>query len=179
MRRILSDGRSERSPPFGRERRATTLHAMDPVADPNHDAAMCIGGEAPGRRRHSPTRRPVAEPWGKSVHYHLGSRSAGLILRSGGFLQFSILHPCFVPPYRRVLRNPGRNRSSCILRSMVLRARPVAIEVAETPPCRASMTRAAPPIEICGVAMVAADGTERFGATCFGHGHSAYISVRR
>ena len=26
------------------------------------------------------------------------------VLRSGGFLQFSILHPCFVPPHRRVLR---------------------------------------------------------------------------
>jgi ribulose 1,5-bisphosphate synthetase/thiazole synthase len=51
---------------------------------------------------------------------------------------------------------------------MVLRARPVAIEVAETPPCHASMTRAVPPIEICGVAKVAADGTERFGATFFG-----------
>ncbi len=25
-------------------------------------------------------------------------------LRPGGFLQFSILHPCFVPPHRRVLR---------------------------------------------------------------------------
>lgn len=29
---------------------------------------------------------------------------AARILRPGGFLQFSILHPCFVPPYRRVLR---------------------------------------------------------------------------
>lgn len=28
------------------------------------------------------------------------------ILRPGGFLQFSILHPCFAPPHRRVLRNP-------------------------------------------------------------------------
>lgn len=27
------------------------------------------------------------------------------VLRPGGFLQFSILHPCFVPPHRRVLRN--------------------------------------------------------------------------
>lgn len=26
------------------------------------------------------------------------------VLRQGGFLQFSILHPCFVPPHRRVLR---------------------------------------------------------------------------
>jgi SAM-dependent methyltransferase len=29
---------------------------------------------------------------------------AARVLRPGGFLQFSILHPCFVPPYRRVLR---------------------------------------------------------------------------
>jgi SAM-dependent methyltransferase len=28
------------------------------------------------------------------------------VLRPGGFLQFSILHPCFVPPHRRVLREP-------------------------------------------------------------------------
>jgi SAM-dependent methyltransferase len=31
-------------------------------------------------------------------------REAWRILRPGGFLQFSILHPCFVPPHRRVLR---------------------------------------------------------------------------
>jgi SAM-dependent methyltransferase len=30
------------------------------------------------------------------------------VLRPGGFLQFSILHPCFVPPHRHVLRNPDR-----------------------------------------------------------------------
>jgi SAM-dependent methyltransferase len=29
------------------------------------------------------------------------------VLRPGGFLQFSILHPCFVPPHRRVLREPN------------------------------------------------------------------------
>jgi len=29
---------------------------------------------------------------------------ADRVLRPGGFLQFSILHPCFVPPHRRVLR---------------------------------------------------------------------------
>jgi SAM-dependent methyltransferase len=29
---------------------------------------------------------------------------AARVLRPGGFLQFSILHPCFVPPHRRVLR---------------------------------------------------------------------------
>jgi SAM-dependent methyltransferase len=31
---------------------------------------------------------------------------AARVLRPGGFLQFSILHPCFVPPHRRVLRDP-------------------------------------------------------------------------
>ncbi|HJU19671.1 MAG TPA: class I SAM-dependent methyltransferase [Stellaceae bacterium] len=34
------------------------------------------------------------------------------VLKPGGFLQFSILHPCFVPPHRRVLREPdGRVRA--------------------------------------------------------------------
>jgi ubiquinone/menaquinone biosynthesis C-methylase UbiE len=27
------------------------------------------------------------------------------VLRAGGFLQFSIVHPCFAPPHRRLLRN--------------------------------------------------------------------------
>jgi SAM-dependent methyltransferase len=31
---------------------------------------------------------------------------AARVLRPGGFLQFSILHPCFVPPHRRVVREP-------------------------------------------------------------------------
>lgn len=31
-------------------------------------------------------------------------KEAARVLRPGGFLQFSILHPCFVPPYRKVLR---------------------------------------------------------------------------
>ena len=30
---------------------------------------------------------------------------AARALRPGGFLQFSIIHPCFSPPHRRVLRN--------------------------------------------------------------------------
>jgi ubiquinone/menaquinone biosynthesis C-methylase UbiE len=30
---------------------------------------------------------------------------AARVLRPGGFLQFSILHPCFAPPHRRVLRD--------------------------------------------------------------------------
>jgi len=29
------------------------------------------------------------------------------VVRPGGFLQFSILHPCFSPPHRRVLRDAG------------------------------------------------------------------------
>lgn len=32
-------------------------------------------------------------------------REAHRVVRAGGFLQFSILHPCFVPPLRRVLRD--------------------------------------------------------------------------
>lgn len=35
----------------------------------------------------------------------LALREAARILRPGGFLQFSILHPCFVPPHRRVVRD--------------------------------------------------------------------------
>jgi len=35
-------------------------------------------------------------------------REAARVLRPGGFLQFSILHPCFVPPHRKVMRNPDR-----------------------------------------------------------------------
>ncbi|HTZ38396.1 MAG TPA: class I SAM-dependent methyltransferase [Stellaceae bacterium] len=34
-----------------------------------------------------------------------GLREAARVLRPGGFLQFSILHPCFAPPHRRVLRD--------------------------------------------------------------------------
>jgi SAM-dependent methyltransferase len=34
-------------------------------------------------------------------------REAARVVRPGGFLQFSILHPCFVPPHRRVLREPN------------------------------------------------------------------------
>ena len=109
---------------------------------------------------------PQSRATGRFADGGLGVR--GFRRGQHGFLQFSILHPCFVPRYRRVLRNPDRDRSSCIPRSMVLRARPAAIEVAETPPSRASMARAVPPIEICGVAKVAADGTERCGATFFG-----------
>ncbi len=33
-------------------------------------------------------------------------KEAARVLRPGGFLQFSILHPCFAPPHRRVLREP-------------------------------------------------------------------------
>jgi ubiquinone/menaquinone biosynthesis C-methylase UbiE len=34
----------------------------------------------------------------------LALREAARVVRPGGFLQFSILHPCFAPPYRKVLR---------------------------------------------------------------------------
>lgn len=33
-------------------------------------------------------------------------REAARVLRPGGFLQFSILHPCFMTPHRKVLREP-------------------------------------------------------------------------
>ena len=36
----------------------------------------------------------------------LALREINRVLRSGGFLQFSISHPCFNPPYRRLLRTP-------------------------------------------------------------------------
>jgi ubiquinone/menaquinone biosynthesis C-methylase UbiE len=32
-------------------------------------------------------------------------KEAARVLRPGGFLQFSIIHPCFSPPHRRVLRD--------------------------------------------------------------------------
>jgi SAM-dependent methyltransferase len=35
-------------------------------------------------------------------------REARRVLLPGGFLQFSILHPCFVPPHRKVLRDADR-----------------------------------------------------------------------
>jgi ubiquinone/menaquinone biosynthesis C-methylase UbiE len=31
------------------------------------------------------------------------------VIRPGGFLQFSILHPCFAPPHRRLLRDENRS----------------------------------------------------------------------
>ncbi|RVU14769.1 class I SAM-dependent methyltransferase [Methylobacterium oryzihabitans] len=39
-------------------------------------------------------------------------REAHRVVRRGGFLQFSILHPCFVPAYRKVLRDgDGKTRA--------------------------------------------------------------------
>ncbi|OUM04306.1 class I SAM-dependent methyltransferase [Variovorax sp. JS1663] len=39
-------------------------------------------------------------------------REAGRVLRAGGFLQFSILHPCFATPHRRIVRDQeGRARA--------------------------------------------------------------------
>lgn len=34
-----------------------------------------------------------------------GVREAARVLKPGGFLQFSITHPCFAPPFRRTVRN--------------------------------------------------------------------------
>jgi len=39
----------------------------------------------------------------------LALKEATRVLRPGGFFQFSILHPCFAPPHRRVLRDPHGN----------------------------------------------------------------------
>jgi ubiquinone/menaquinone biosynthesis C-methylase UbiE len=36
---------------------------------------------------------------------HAALREAWRVLRPGGFLQFSIMHPCFDPPYRKLLRD--------------------------------------------------------------------------
>jgi SAM-dependent methyltransferase len=40
------------------------------------------------------------------------------VLRPGGFLQFSILHPCFVPPHRRVLREPAADGTGMVVRAI-------------------------------------------------------------
>ena len=51
------------------------------------------------------------------AHGHAGpgrvlSEIARVSPKPGGFLQFAILHPCFVPPYRKTLREPdGRVRA--------------------------------------------------------------------
>jgi SAM-dependent methyltransferase len=43
---------------------------------------------------------------------HLAFREVERVLRPGGFFQFSILHPCFVPPHRKNLRDAdGRSRA--------------------------------------------------------------------
>src|SRR3712207_3785388 len=55
-RRAVFCGRSEGSPPTGAVPRAASLYPVGPE-DPNHDAAMRISGEAPGRRTQSHGRR--------------------------------------------------------------------------------------------------------------------------
>src|SRR6185369_3577254 len=39
--------------------------------------------------------------------HDLALRECHRVVRRGGFLQFSILHPCFSPPHRRLLRRDG------------------------------------------------------------------------
>lgn len=41
-------------------------------------------------------------------HQERALAEAWRVLRPGGFLQFSILHPCFVPPHRRVVRDEAQ-----------------------------------------------------------------------
>jgi SAM-dependent methyltransferase len=41
----------------------------------------------------------------------LAVKEAQRVLLPGGFLQFSILHPCFVPAHRKVLRDAGQPRA--------------------------------------------------------------------
>ncbi len=42
----------------------------------------------------------------------LALKEARRVLKPGGFLQFTILHPCFAPPHRKVLRDAdGRTRA--------------------------------------------------------------------
>jgi hypothetical protein len=57
--------------------RGTSRHTLvfgGSDADPDHDAVIRIGGEAPGRRAHSKPRR--ARPCPTSGFRHLGSSSA-------------------------------------------------------------------------------------------------------
>ena len=39
----------------------------------------------------------------------LALKEAARVLRPGGFFQFSIIHPCFAPPHRKVLRDADGN----------------------------------------------------------------------
>jgi hypothetical protein len=60
-------------PASGRDASRHTLVFGGSVPDRNHDAAMRIGGEAPGRRAHSVPRH--RQPLSPSGHRHLGSSS--------------------------------------------------------------------------------------------------------
>jgi len=59
-----------------------------PPASPSLTASQVVTAFVPGR-----ADQPAA------------LSEAARVLRPEGFLQFSILHPCFVPPFRRVVRN--------------------------------------------------------------------------
>jgi hypothetical protein len=41
-------------PPLGAKHRAATLYSVGSALDPDHEAAIRFGGEAPKRRAHSP-----------------------------------------------------------------------------------------------------------------------------
>ena len=48
--------RTEGSPPSGAKDRAATLYSVGPTREPDHEAAIRFGGEAPRRRAHSNER---------------------------------------------------------------------------------------------------------------------------
>jgi len=66
-------------------------------------------------------------------------REACRVVKPGGFLQFSITHPCFDPPYRKLLRDAGGNayavRPVAVLRGTARRqSRTAAVPSASIPP---------------------------------------------
>ena len=79
-RLVRSGWRSEGSSLSGADQSRHNLVSGGPE-DPNHDAAMRIGSEAPKRRTHSLLRRD--KPWSPSGHRHLEPSSATRHKRTG------------------------------------------------------------------------------------------------